>query len=138
MCGAGSGPLKLPSGLSVVKLFVCRQMEAGSLVSCREDISSLFPEQTPGVKYKVGYSVGYCRWSLSPLFTLPHNNHTYCPLLGFKQPVFHRQTSARRWELLLQSSLLRTLGVSPTQCQGSAEVSYHHYCRLYTLKSLTI
>ncbi|XP_010732223.2 ubiquitin thioesterase OTUB2 [Larimichthys crocea] len=27
-------------------------MEAGSLVSCREDISSLFPEQTPGAKYK--------------------------------------------------------------------------------------
>ncbi|XP_035529636.1 ubiquitin thioesterase OTUB2-like [Morone saxatilis] len=27
-------------------------MEAASLVSCREDISSLFPEQTPGAKYK--------------------------------------------------------------------------------------
>nr|XP_046268396.1 ubiquitin thioesterase OTUB2-like [Scatophagus argus] len=27
-------------------------MEAGSLVSRREDISSLFPEQTPGAKYK--------------------------------------------------------------------------------------
>lgn len=27
-------------------------MEAGSLVSCREDISSLFSEQTPGAKYK--------------------------------------------------------------------------------------
>ncbi|XP_059209250.1 ubiquitin thioesterase OTUB2-like isoform X2 [Centropristis striata] len=27
-------------------------MEAGCLVSCREDISSLFPEQTPGAKYK--------------------------------------------------------------------------------------
>ncbi|XP_034715045.1 ubiquitin thioesterase OTUB2-like [Etheostoma cragini] len=27
-------------------------MEAGSLVSCREDISSLFPEHTSGAKYK--------------------------------------------------------------------------------------
>ncbi|KAG7238452.1 hypothetical protein INR49_030864, partial [Caranx melampygus] len=28
------------------------KMEAGSLVSCREDITSLFPEQTPGAKLK--------------------------------------------------------------------------------------
>nr|XP_020446465.1 ubiquitin thioesterase OTUB2 [Monopterus albus] len=27
-------------------------MEAGSIVECREDISSLFPEQTPGAKHK--------------------------------------------------------------------------------------
>lgn len=66
---------------------------------------------------------------VAPLYSAgpPHINHTYCPLLGFKQPVFLRQTSARGWELLLQSPLLRTLGVGPTQCQSFAEVSYHRY-----------
>lgn len=30
-------------------------MEADCIVSCKEDISSLIPEQTPGAKHKVGY-----------------------------------------------------------------------------------
>lgn len=62
-------PRNLCLDSQIVTLFVSRQMEAGSLVSCREDISAVFPEQTPGAKYNVGYSsavggvVVYCRWS---------------------------------------------------------------------------
>lgn len=39
----------------VVKLLVRPQMEDGSLVSCREDISSLFPAQMLSAKQQVGY-----------------------------------------------------------------------------------
>lgn len=113
-----------------MKLFVSRQMEAASLVSCREDISSLFPEQTLDAKNNVGYSAGVgC--VLQVVGATLHNNPTYCPLLGVKQTVFLREKSARGWKLLLQSLLLRILGVSPTQYQGSAEVSL----RSFDLKS---
>lgn len=65
-------------------------------------------------------------------------NHTYCPLLGFKQPIFLREASAGGWKLLLQSPLLRTLGVSAAQCQGFAEVSYHRYHYLFVQTELKL
>lgn len=111
-----------------VTLFASREMEAGSLVSCREDISTLFPEQTPCAKYKVGFLDEVGRSVAGTLFTLTPVTHTYCPLLGFKRPVFLRETSARGWKLLLQSPLLRTHRVNPTQCQSFAEVSCCRCC----------
>lgn len=51
-------------------LFVSEQMEADSLVSSREDISSLFPDQTTGPKYEVRLLVleefVYCMWPSFP------------------------------------------------------------------------
>lgn len=113
-----------------VKLFVPRQMEAGCLVSGSEDISSLFPEQTPGAKYKVGFSLRVCG-GLLQVFTCFHVLllTRVVLLLGSEQPVLLRETSAWGWELLLQSPLLRTLGVDPAQCQGFTEVSHNHCYR---------
>lgn len=64
-----------------VKLFVPRQMEAGCLVSGSEDISSLFPEQTPGAKYKVGFLVRVGRL-IAGVYMLPCAIiHTRCPFV---------------------------------------------------------
>ena len=105
-------------------------MEAGSLVACAEDVSSLFPEETLDAKHKVGCPAGIGGdiergHRRPPNLTAPPSNHDPCLFLGSKQPVFLREKSARGWELLLQSLRLRTSGVGPTQRQGFAKVSYH-------------
>lgn len=111
-----------PRSWSLVSRTARRQMD--SLVSSRQDISSLLPEPTSCAKHKVGSAAG-TGWC--PRATVPpapsHVNHTCPPLLGFKRPVLLRQTGARGWELLLQSRVLRAPGVGPAQRPSFTEVS---------------
>ena len=72
---------------AVSSLFVLRQMEVGSLVSHREDISSLFPQQIPGAKYKVG-GLLYCRGHICTFVDIHPHSLSFVRIWAASSPLW--------------------------------------------------